>query len=210
MIFDWKTEIHRYHRYFVELQGLTEKKSVRSFFNLTLTLLTISFFAFFAIRPTLVIIASLKREIETKQEINSKLQEKIVSLVNAQEEYSLSENRFYLLDQTLPPSSDFPLLILSVEKEASASGVQLSSLSLGKVEIIGKGKGSQNPSFEFTFLAEGDYKNLKEFLARVENLRRSINFTSASLTKTKKEKEETVKIRLSVTGEANFYPEDKL
>lgn len=215
MIFDWKTEIHRYRHYFTNLRGLTEKKAVRSFTNLTLTLLTISFFGFFAIKPTLVIIASLVREIKDKQEINLRLKNKITDLVKAQDEYSLNQDRLYLLDQALPETPDFPPLIFALEREAILTGVQLTSFSISKIKIIEvktktesiPQKNSQIPSFEFNLSLTGEYQNLKEFLKNIENLRRSANFTSVSFAKVKQTGEEVPKIRLTILGKANFYPQ---
>lgn len=210
MIFDWRTEINRYRYYFNNFQAIAKRKDLRSFGELSITLLVTSFFVFFAIKPTLVIVAGLTKEIKEKEEISQNLQKKIVSLVAAQQEYSLNQNRFYLVDQALPETPDFPLLILSIEKEASASGVTLESISITKIEIKIPDKANLNrtevPSFEFSSSITGSYENLKLFLSKIESFRRVLNLNTISFSKTKSTQKELAKLTLNLSGQVSFYP----
>jgi len=210
MIFDWRTEINRYRYYFNNFQVIAKRKDLRSFGELSLTLLVISFFVFFAIKPTLVIVAGLTKEIKEKEQTSQNLQKKIASLVAAQQEYSLNQNRFYLVDQALPETPDFPLLILSVEKEATASGVTLESISITKIEIKTPDKANPDrtevPSFEFSSSVTGSYENLKLFLSKVESLRRVLSLDTINFGKTKSTQKESSKIILNISGQVNFYP----
>jgi len=200
MIFDWKTEIHRYNRYFVNIGKLTERKDVRSLTGLTVTLFVISFFILFAIKPTFIIVAGLTREIKSEQEIDDKLQKKITTLTTAQEEYSLNENRFYLLDQALPETSEFPAFIVNAEKEAAECNVQIQSFTISKIILIG----SKENSFDFGLTATGSYQDLKNFLGKFEQLRRIVGLESISFGKTKKTVNEPAKIRLNISGKVSF------
>lgn len=203
-------ELHRYHRYFVKLKEATTRKEVRSFTYLTLSLFTIAFFGFFAIRPTLVIIASLTKEIKEKEAIEKKFQDKIASLIKAQEEYSTHQEKFSLIDQALPSSPEFPSLILPLEKEALNSSVQVQSFSIAKIEIFKrekvKAESNQALSFEFTLALSGDYQNLVNFLKNFDRLRRSVLIDKFSFGLTKKTGGETQEIILTLLGKSNFYP----
>lgn len=216
MIFDWKTEHNRYRRYFVNLKKVTERSDVRSFTNLTLTFFLISIMGFLAIKPTLVIIANLAKEIKEKEEINQKLKSKIVSLVKAQEEYSLNQDRFFLLDQALPNTPDFPTLVSTLEKQANEAGVIFNSFSIDKILLVEKKETKETKedkisSFEFNLSLSGEYDNLKEFLIRLEELRRIVNFSTVSLGAKKEPGKENVyreifNLRLNVSGKANYFP----
>jgi len=212
MIFDWKTEIHRYRYYLVNLKEISKKKEVGSFAELTATLMVISFFILFAIRPTLIIVSGLIKEIKEKEEISNKLQGKVAALRASQEEYAKSANRLYLVDQALPEKPDFPLLIFTVEQEARATDTQLLSFSITKIGIKSsapsKSKTAQVPFFDFHSTVTGDYQNLKEFLGRMENLRRVIEIDLVNFSKTKKTEKEPSRIRLSITGKVNFQPKE--
>jgi len=209
MIFDWKTEMHRYRRYFVDIQKIYKRKEVRTFGELTLSLLTISFFAFFAIKPTLVIIAKLTKEIKDKEEIQIRLRKKIADLLKAQENYSLTQNRFYLIDQALPLSPDFSSLIFPLEKEAYNSGLNVESFSISKIEIIRTAK-VKTPTdealdFEFNLTLTGNYSDLQNFLRRVDQLRRIINLEKINFKSVKKAKESDQTTMLSISGVSKFY-----
>lgn len=213
MIFDWKTELHRYRRYFVNVHGLSQRQDIRSFTSLTITFLTISVFGFLAIKPTFVIIAGLTKQLKENEEYYQKLQEKIGSLVKAQEEYSLNENRFYLIDQALPETANFPSLVFALEKEAEAASVQIVAFSIDKIELTEGAKtivvkGAETPSFDFNATLTGDYENLKIFLGKLENLRRVIDLENVSFAIKKEAKQETFQLRLSFSGKANYYPVD--
>lgn len=209
MIFDWKTGSQRYRLYLTELRTLTKRKDVRSYFNLTLTFLTVAFFGFFAIRPTLIIIAKLVKEIEEKEEINHQLDKKIASLVSAQEQYSANQERFYLLDQALPKIPDFPSLIYCLENIASSTNVEFKSFSISKIDISGETKSKITPkkasSFEFNLSLTGSFQNLQQFVHQAESLRRLIFLKSISFGKPKKTQEEENQILLTISGDTNYY-----
>lgn len=212
MIFDWKTETYRYRYYLTNLKELGKRKDVGSFAELTATLFVISFFILFAIRPTFIIISGLMKEIKEKEEISNQLQQKVVALRMAQEEYSKNMSRLYLVDQALPEKPDFPLLIFAVEQEARSANAQMISFSITKIGIktnqVSKSKTAKVPFFDFNSTLTGDYQNLKEFLGKMENLRRVIEIDSINFTKTKKTEKEASKIKLSITGKVNFQPKE--
>lgn len=211
MIFDWKKEAQRQQYYLLNLKRKAGLKPIRSFGELTVTLLTISFFVYFAIKPTFIIIAGLNKELGEKKEISDKLRQKITSLVTAQQEFSLYQDRFYLIDQALPEIPDFSLLILSLEKEASAAGVAFQSFSISKIESSQSVKTSQKipqsatSFFNFSFSASGDYSSLKQFLSRLENLRRLATIKTITFTQNKKDEKNEQKTQLIVTGQADYY-----
>ncbi len=177
MAFDWQTEYHRYHRYFVRVKGLYDKREVVVYTGLILTLITISFFALFAIKPTITTIAGLFKTIEQKKEIDKKLQIKINTLRQAQTNYSLISDKIALVDQTLPLEPSLTDLIYQIEILAQTHNVELRSLGFESSYLLGeeKKKGRKvgdYPSINFTLASGGDFENVNGFLDSLENLRR--------------------------------------
>jgi len=212
VVFDWRTGLNRYRRYLEDLRKIGQRKDINLWISFILTFFTIAFFGFFAIRPTLIIIADLTRDIKDKEELNTQLKKKINSLVAAQAEYSANQERFYLVNQALPGFADFPSLLNSFEREASFSGVNILSFSVGKINLFGeerKKTTQKTSSFEFQISLEGNYPNLLNFLKSVENFRQSISLNLVSFNKTKKTSEEESKITLTILGETNFSPKEK-
>jgi Tfp pilus assembly protein PilO len=157
-----------------------------------------------AIRPTLVTIAKLNREIKDKKEANQKLQTKINAIVAAQAQYSKNLDNLPLLEEALPEKSQFPRLAFFVEENATASGVELKSLSFEKIGAVEQApqSSSTSNSLYFSLNVSGNYSNLKDFLNRLESSRRIIEINSFAFSQVKKE--ESWQLTLRVTGRAAF------
>jgi Tfp pilus assembly protein PilO len=204
MNFDWKTEYHRYRRYFFNLGKISKAPQVQSFAWLSLTFFAIAFFTVMAIRPTLVTIAKLNREIKDKKEANQKLQTKINAILAAQAQYAENLDNLPLLEEALPEKSQFPRLAFFIEENTTASGVELKSLSfekIGAVEQTPQSSSTSN-SLYFSLSVSGDYSNLKDFLSRLESSRRIIEVNSFAFSQVKEE--ESWRLVLRVTGRASF------
>ena len=77
----WRREYLRYKSYFLNVMGrYKERADVKVYLEILLSLATISVFAIFALRPTILTIAGLLKEIETKKETLAKMDEKISNL----------------------------------------------------------------------------------------------------------------------------------
>lgn len=205
---NWRRESYNYRRFFINLGRITSAPKVKSFAWLSLTFFTICFFGIVAIRPTLVTIAKLTREIKDQKEASQKLQTKINSLVAAQAEYAKVVNLIPLLDEALPENSNFPRLAYFLEETATASAVEIQSLSFEKIIFKEEGKKTKNknPYNEIVFSAgvAGEYHNLKQFLADLEASRRIIKIESFSIGEARKKDDR--EIVLLVTGRAAYAP----
>jgi len=203
-----KNEFPRYRRYFTDLGRLSQRLPIRSFGWLSFTILVITFFALAAIKPTLVTIAQLNKEIEDKTEANQKLQQKISSIVAAQKTYTKNINLLPLLDEVLPEKNEFPQVAIFLEELASSSGVELRSLGFEKV-FTKKTVSAENKDVNLSSMplnislgVAGEYSNLKEFLKGLESSRRVIKVESTSFSQSKKA--EDWELSLQFTGNAFF------
>lgn len=202
----------------ISLQRLAKDKKARSFASLSMTIFAISFFAVIAIRPTLLTIAKLTREIKEKRKANVELQDKIKTLIAAQDEYVKNSDNIFLLDQALPKRSEFPLFAFTLEQMALDTGIGIESFSFEKIFItkdgISKDDSAQYSKLGFSLTASGDYFKLKDFISNLETNKRivKINKTSFVMTKNKTSQlsdptlgEQLVtKIKLLVSGELFF------
>lgn len=203
-----KNEFFHSQRYFTYLGNLNQKVPVRSFGWLSFTILVVTFFALAAIKPTLVTIAQLNKEIKDKTEASQKLQQKINSIVAAQKTYAKNVNLLPLLDEVLPEKNEFPQVAIFLEELASSSGVELRSLGFEKV-FTKKTASVENKDVNLSSLllnislgVAGEYANLKEFLKGLESSRRVIKVESVSFSQSKKA--ESWELSLQFTGNAFF------
>jgi hypothetical protein len=87
--------------------------------ELFLTVGTVVFFAIFAIRPTLVTMSNLIKELEEKRTLDAQLSEKIAGLSSAQTQYLLQQPRLALLDEAIPLQPQFYEALTMIERSAS-------------------------------------------------------------------------------------------
>jgi len=200
MAFNWQTELYRYRRYFLDIRRFYQQRKVRVYTEIVLTLLAISFFLFFAIKPTLVTIVGLVREIKDKRMVVQKLEEKINNLNTAQNEYFTVEDNLYLVDQALPKDAQISLLVRQLEFLASAHGVSLEAIQYSPLRLKEKPEREGLQEIDFKMVLTGKYKDLRNFLWSLNNFRRVIQVEGFGFKKGKSEEA----LALSVSGKTFF------
>lgn len=158
------------------LNDFYQRPVARVSLELFLSVGAIIFFAIFAIRPTLVTMSDLVKEIEDKQDLDEKLTQKIASLSTAQTSYLEVQDRLYLLVQTLPSTPDLVHSIKVIEKIAVDQGVLIDSMSLTEVpkEIspdVPFSKLKKN-AFSLSMTLSGDYEHIRDFIQALISYRR--------------------------------------
>lgn len=200
----------RYHRYFVDLKALYQKREIVVYTGLILSLFAIAFFGLFALRPTLITIATLYREIQDKRKTEQTLQAKINNLRLAQVNYAQVANSVQLVNQALPADAAIAEIVYPFEILAQRNSLSLTSVNFTPVDIRGK---SQKPKTAvkdtsasivgFDLVLKGDFANFQTFLSSLENLRRIMAIDRFSLKQNKTEEGDSV-MSLNLTGRA-FY-----
>jgi Tfp pilus assembly protein PilO len=216
MAISFRSGYYQYRRYFTSISALYQKKQYRAYAGLVLSLFTIAFFAFFAIRPTLVTIASLMKEIEDKEMIAQKLEEKINALSRARNEYDAISAELPLIEDALPQKTNPSLLVRQIETLASQNGVVLQSIQVGEAPLLGekeykpqsteaKLKEKGLSALNFSLSISGSYQNLKNFLQDLEELRRLITPSSFAF----KIEQKGESLILTVSSEAYYLVQTK-
>lgn len=203
-----------YKETFIGLKKFAQTQQAHSFAWLSLTLFTISFFAIVAIRPTLVTIAKLTREIKEKKGANKSLEAKVKTLVAAQAVFVKNSGNLALLEEAFPEKNQFAALAFFFDQKAQTNFVNIKSFSFDKISLADKsGAGKTEipaniPFFTFSITVTGEYFNLKTFLADIESSPRIISVDTSSVNPIKNNnndsEEVTSGISLSITGKAFF------
>lgn len=173
------TNFHRYQRYFVNIGRLYKIKKVRVYTEIVLSLLAISFFLAFAIKPTLITIAELVKTINDQKMITDQLQNKINALALAQSEYNLVSSDLYLVDEALPKNSQISGLAIQIEALAQQAGIVLGSVRFDPIPLK-ENRSPKKTEIAFNLTASGDFQNLKSFLRLLNSLRRVIQVETFS------------------------------
>lgn len=185
---DYQKRFVRYRKYYSQkINPFLKSKHATAYTMVILSIFTISFFGFFAIRPTVKTIVELKRQIEDSQIVDNALQKKIDDLVIAQEEYQLIKDFVPLVNEALP---DIPNLTqalgkietLASDQQASVSAMQVQSVTYqGKSTDTSKKVSDKPTTIDISIRVSGNYKQLDAFLDKLFKTRRTITAQNLEL-----------------------------
>lgn len=136
----------QYRRYYQALRPVMSRASTRSYTTLIFSLLAISLFGWYAIRPTVRTILFLRREIADKTMLDQRLEEKITALIEAQAAYEGVQPRLSLIPQALPETPEVIDVVIQIRNLALASGASVSAIQVSTVPILGPGARLPTPS----------------------------------------------------------------
>ncbi len=163
------------------LMDFYQKPVARVSIELILSVIVVIFFALFAIRPTLITMADLVKEIADKKEINKQMDLKLASLASAQEQYDLYQSQFYLLDEAIPRQLDLVKSLKKIEKLAGEGEFAIDQMSIQKVpvtvetELLSGDFGDYQREFlTINVGVVGSYIEIREFIEKIMNLRQVI------------------------------------
>jgi Tfp pilus assembly protein PilO len=192
MKLDYKTEYNRYKRYYRDLSPFLKSPVVKAYTMLILSLLTMSLFGFFAIRPTIKTIVGLNKEITDARKVDKALQNKINQLSDAQQEFTKIQPELPLINSALPPQSEFQSLLMQIESAASQNGATISGIQFQSVALLGsipKKSSLKDASSSAVLLSEipfrisfnGTFKNLSDLINKIGRLERLIGIESINI-----------------------------
>jgi hypothetical protein len=116
---------------FVYLQKQKENQKLVKLLEIGGTFVLISFFAFFAIKPTVLTISLLLGDIKSKELLNQELKTKINDVIAAQDLYSQVQEKYSLIESSLPVNPHF----FQATTQVLASS-QKQQLFLNKVDYL--------------------------------------------------------------------------
>lgn len=145
----WRGNYLRYKSYFMNMIGrYQEKADIRAYIEILLSLATVSIFAIFALRPTLLTIAGLIKEIDSKKQTLEEMQSKIDNLTSAQILYDKERNRINMLRVSIPDKPYPEVYARQIEGLSEKHNTEILELTAEEAVIIGKDLATINQKTE--------------------------------------------------------------
>ncbi|MBI4034920.1 MAG: type 4a pilus biogenesis protein PilO [Candidatus Chisholmbacteria bacterium] len=209
MAFDYRSEYQRYRQYYTNLRRFYQRPVARVSIFVVVSFMTVSFFSLFAIKPTLVTISQLVREIEDKREANQLLEQKLEDLQRIADEFEQWGQVGELAEVAIPSNPEVAKWLLELEVVAIQNQVGLISLQMEPVVLKGKStEGSDRVGFNL--IVGGDLAQVKGFIGAMENLDRLIKVESITFSAgTPFLKQGGVEVTAGIEGEAYFMPSEE-
>ncbi len=177
-----------------------QQKRVEGTFYIILSLLTVSFFTLFAIRPTLATISNLNKQKEDSQLVLEALETKLAALQKLDGAYASLGQTATLIQDAIPSSPEIPTLTRQLEMLASTHNLSIQRLDFGTIELYpGVKKNASIFSFTFTMSLQGGTTQINAFMQDLINFNRIITLERVT-TGTTGENQEAL-----ITGRTYFY-----
>jgi Tfp pilus assembly protein PilO len=153
-----------------------DQQKISAYLYVIFSLLTLSFFGIFAIRPTLSTISKLNQQYAASQDIYSQLLKKSEALKNLDVQYQQLTPDLPIIYAAVPRTTLMAYLTRQIEMMAQQNNLELSSMKFGPVEVYPANK--ENPtlySFTFTVTLEGNESDVKNFIKDIIQFDRLVN-----------------------------------
>lgn len=165
---------------FIALQQFYQRPVAKVSFELFLSISAVIFFATFAIRPTLLTMSDLIKEIDDKEKLDTQLSQKIAALSTVQPLYLQLQDQLVVLDEAIPSSPQLIYSLKVIEKVASDLNLVITNINVAEVpkEAAATETISLN-SFEridtpLVITLTGDYASIRQFIENLRDYRRSL------------------------------------
>lgn len=196
MPFNYKTELHRYRRYYQSIEGLAGKPKARAYTTAIFSFLAVSLFGWYAIRPTLQTILYLRKEIEDTQRVNQQMEEKIGKLIEAHTAYQRVQDDLPSLKEALPDAPEALTAIGQIRNIAIIRGASISAIASSQTPLLPKSQTVPNAqegrareisnrkvnTVQMSVVLLGTYETLKEGIEDILGMRRLVTLETMGLT----------------------------
>ncbi len=218
----WRSNYLRYKSFFLNmLTQYRERSDWKAYLEILMSLVTVSVFAVFALKPTIITIAELISQIEEKKTTVAKMDAKILNLSKAQNLYDRERSNIGLLiSSAIPQTPNSDIFARQLEALSSKHQIAITGISLGKSTIVGKTIApvteTANPTtqgldpiaaanklnFNFTAtLPIDNYQSFVEFLKDFENLRMTPSIKTVGVSLESKNASDEKKLIINVGGD---------
>lgn len=210
MAIGWKKDYFRYKDFFLNIATLYKvKPNLKKYLELIFSMFTIGLFAVFAIKPTVITIIDLQKQIKEREETVISLNQKVRDLQTANTVLQSERNRLPIILQSVPDRANPETLVRQIEALALQNSLTMTSFSLTDAVLIGTSKKPDtSDELPFTVTVTGSYQNLLSFTKSMQNLRRPVQIDSFAINSSLKENEKV--LGLIISGRVPYLLETAL
>ncbi len=181
------------NKYFPTIPYLTPEGS-QKFFGIVLTLCALSFFGFFAIKPTVSTILKLQKELSDSQQVLNQMETKIKNLTELRKQYFNLQGDIPIVTSAITIQPDAPVLFAQIKSIAQTSSVIIKKLQNFEVEVLRNDKSANKNyySYSFAIAGSGSFENISKFMQILTNMERVINIDIFSINNITDQKSESL------------------
>lgn len=163
------------------LLPIIKNNRTASYFTITISLLSLSFFGLFAIRPTIITAVSLIKSVSDLRKLNQNYENKISNIIQAQAEYEKIRQDIEKIETALPSNANFQQIARALENFAVRSNININQLQIDQAPISPLGKTQKMENTNFVLIATGNYPSVYSYISHLLNWKRIITIKSMEI-----------------------------
>lgn len=212
----------RYKKYSLDIRQFAEKPVARATLAISLTLVMTGIFLAFALRPTFMKIAELKREIEEAEKTLDTLKKKTESMQRVAKVWEDVKTNLPYIDQGVPISPDYRTFVKEIEVLGIRNEVVLTSVNLGPSLVSSqilkpyeKKVATEGIELPLMIQITGEYQQIKKFIQELSLLDRIVAIESITMAPNATENTQAEgavpmgPMNLQVSGKAYYFGDAK-
>lgn len=142
-----------------------------------------SFFVYFAIRPNLSAVVSLRQEVRQLRELDTRYEANITKIVQLQTAIERSRGDVALLQEAVPPGPEVYKLVDDIKNGAARSNTTIQTLSVNDVPIKSPTATDSAQTYTVAIEIDGSFDRAQEFIEELFRQRRLKTIRNLSMIK---------------------------
>jgi len=178
----------KYSRYYTYIKPVLKNKFVKTYSSIVFSIITITIFSLYAIRPTVSTIVSLQKSINEQQDILDKLIKKRQDLAEGRKNYQSIDDEIHdRLLNLVPDYTSLPNLMRDITSVTQINQASLSALQIEPLDLDGPPDQLNNKAaikeIPFSMSLQGSYPLLSKVLDSFTKTNRIIDLISINFNK---------------------------
>lgn len=186
---------------FAYLKKRREDQKFNRTLEVSFTLLLITFFIFFAIKPTFLTISTLVGDIRAKEALVVQLKAKIDDIVLAQDLFAQAQERYHLVDSSLPIRPN----LFNANGQIVAIAFQ-NQIPLNKIEY--RFPDDENNSYQVNLNTSANFNALFSMMDRLSKNRRLIDLDGLTFSLNPNKEASSSALNLNLPLKIYYWPEN--
>lgn len=180
---NWRSSYFRYKELFLNVSSLYKKRAdLRAFLEMVLSIIAIMIFSVFAIKPTVITIIDLNKQIKEEKEVINTLNQKISNLQKAKSTFEQNKSSLEKIETAISSYPSPEIFVLQIKGIAARNNVDLVGLTIDDLVLIGENKKAVSSKgyvalpegakeMNYSINVRGNYTEIVNFLKEMENMR---------------------------------------
>lgn len=143
---------------------LFAKKEIVDYTYVTLFFIISTLFAFFAIRPSLTIAFTLRKEAQELKKINDAYEKNIIKIIALQSQLEAVRSKTYLVNEATPSKPEIKIVIDNLQKITVDETVRLKEFTIPETVLKSDPKNSDLKNIPISLALESEYQELNAFI----------------------------------------------